>query len=111
MTLKARVLAGECKRQTDAEALERVNSLLSDTEIVQALRIGRSGDPVDGYNSMSIGLTATEERVLCEQMGKVGSQIRVRINEKLPAEGIAATIGGRKLTFSLLGDPTPPRHG
>ena len=111
MTLKARVLAGECKRQTDAEALERVNLLLSDTEIVQALRTGRSGDAHAGYHSMCIGLTAVEGRVLCEQMGKVGSQIRTRIWEKLPAEGIAASIGGRSLTFTLLGDPTPPRHG
>ena len=111
MTLKERVLAGAITRQTDAEALERINLLLSDSEIVQALRIGRSGDAYDGHNAMSVGLTAHEELMLCQQMGKVGSAIRERITRILPAEGIAANIGGRKLTFSLLGDPTPPRHG
>ena len=108
MTLKAKVLAGEMERQTDAEALARLESLLTDEAIVAALRTGRAGDVHDGRNSVTIGITETELRVMGEQMGNTASRMRARIMAELPAQGVVVQhYADRRLTLTLVGDPTP----
>ena len=107
-TLKEQVLNCKCTRQTDAEALERVKHILADGFIIAALKQARAGCAYDGHNSAVIGLTQTESRVLQEQVAHEGP-IRHRVMTELPAQGIAASLGGQKIVFALLGDPTPPR--
>jgi hypothetical protein len=109
MTLKQQVLAGTIARQSDAEALDRINHYLTSGFIVAALRQARAGAAHDGYNTAKIGLTQTEERVLGEQMGKVDGPIRHRMMKELPDEGIAPSQGALTLNFSLIGDPTRPK--